>query len=255
MMRVLVTQADESGRLSAVLRARGAEVWNVPTIRIAPPDDWHEADEALKQWSSFGWVVFTSANTVRAVWERLKLLGVNADDSVPRVAAVGRATAATIQERGWPVDCVPAEYRGDALAAALVGSGPLRGVRVLFPKGDLAREVVPEALRSAGAEVVEIVVYRTVPADVDAAGLRSALCGGAADALTFTSPSTVTFFVRSVGANIWDAMPESVVVASIGPTTTAALKDSGRPPDCQAAEATVDALADAVMSALQEIKR
>jgi len=253
--RVLVTQ-PEPGRLAAALTARGADVWSVPTIRIAPPDDWRLADAALGAWTSFDWAIFTSGNAVRAVRARMEALGMRPSAlPQPRIAAVGAATAGAVDRVGWRVHGVPERYTGEALALALSEGGGLAGARVFVPRGDLARDLVPGALRAAGADVVEVTVYRTVPAEFDAAAVREALVGATVAAVTFMSPSAAMYFVRALGRDIWKKMLARVLVASIGPTTSAGLRKLGRPPDIEAPEATAETLADAVVAALEERAR
>ena len=250
-MRVLVTQAGRSGTLAAALRALGVDVWELPTISIVPPPDVRDADAALRAWDSYDWVVFTSANAVRAVAGRLDALAVLPRE-MPRLAAVGQAAAAAIGEAGWGPAWAPAEVGGEALAACMAEQTPLEGARVLFPKGNLARRTLPSVLRAAGAVVQEVIVYHTVPADVDGSAVRARLGEERIDAIAFTSPSAVEFFVQSVGEDIWQALPDPVVVASIGPTTSEALQKAGRAPDCIAPRPSMDALAEGIVNAVQE---
>ena len=252
-VRVLVTQGGTTGSLAALLRARGADVWELPMVRIEPPPDWRDADAALRTWDSYDWIVFTSANAVRAVAGRLAALDLARQGS-PRIAAVGPATGAALEKAGWTPVLVPKEHSGEALAALMVEREPLTGARVLFPRGNLARDVVPEALRSAGARVREVIVYETVPVEVDGPAVRARLAEEKIDAVAFTSPSAVESFVRSLGKDIWGALPSPLVVASIGPTTSQALREAGRAPDCSAPQATMDALADAVVRAVKETR-
>ena len=250
--RVIVTQAATVGRLASALRSRGADVWELPTIRIESPETWDDLDRALRQWGEFVWTVFTSANAVSPVSARLGQLDVARTG--PSVAVVGEATARAARAAGFDVRFVAQESSGSGLAAELAASSELKGASVLFPCSSIARSDLPDGLRAAGAEVLEVVAYRTLPAPLDGAWLRRAFADGSIGAITFTSPSTVEHFSRALGGRSLDeAIPDSVVVASIGPTTSRALADHGRSPDIVAPEPAADALADAVIHALEGV--
>jgi len=246
----MVTEASASGRVASALRRRGAEVWSLPTVEIVPPDDWDDVDAALADWARYDWAIFTSGNAVKAVTGRLKALGLPDAQPPPRIAVVGSATARLVESLGWRASVRPAERSAEGLVATIMEREPLDGKWVLFPKGNIAREVVPESLRRAGATVRETVVYRTVPAKTDAEAVRRRLRSGGAAAITFTSPSAAEFFVDALGRRIWVELPDSLVVASIGPTTSGKLRSLGRPPDVEATEPSAEALAEAVASAL-----
>ena len=243
--RVLVTQAADSGRLAGLLRTRGISVWELPTIRIETPEEWRDIDENLRRIASYDWIVFTSVNAVSVVSDRLETIG--CDRQVIKVAAVGKGTAQVLHEHKWNVDIIPTEFNGATLARELSQHTDLAGRRVLFPKGDIARPDLPDGLRSAGAIVTEVVVYRTLPADIDAGTVMNALHNGDVKVVTFTSPSTARYFASGLGVGLLtDVLSSSLRVVSIGPTTTSALRDLGRAPDREADEATMESLADAV---------
>jgi len=242
----MVTHGGGSTRLAEAFERRGAGVWNVPLIQIEAPADWSDADSALRDWGVYDWVVFTSGNAVTAVHERLAALGVPAIGRGPRIAVVGSTTGRLVESFGWQVALCPAEQRAVGLAREIVEGGQARGKRVLFPKGDIAREALPAALRAAGATVREVLVYRTVPAATDVEAVGERLRSGGVDAIAFSSPSAVRAFVDALGADIWNRLPPALVVASIGPTTSQALEQAGRRPDAQARSPNAEALAEAV---------
>ncbi len=252
MPRVLVTQPEGSSKLADALRSQGLDVWHVPTIAIEPISDWSEADAELREWTTFDWIVVTSAAVVPLVAERLLALGIEVGASPPLIAAVGDATGDALAQAGWEVDCMPETFGGEALAAELQGLTSLAGARVLFPKSRKARAVLPNALREACANVTEVAMYDTVPAAFDGTSVRETMVGGRIDAVAFASPSAARSFVSGVGAGIWDAAPASLVVACIGPTTSAAVREAGREPDCEPATASVEALASSIGHALQK---
>ncbi len=249
---VIVTRTRaQAATLAVPLEALGAEVVAFPVIEVVPPESWAEVDEAIRQIEEYDWVVFTSAN---AVAEFLNRAGsITGEDPVhalatPWVAAVGKATAKTLRSVGVEVDLVPDLATAEGLAAAFdeLGAGP--GWKVLIPRALEAREVLPESLREAGADVDVVAVYRTVPAEPDPA-VVDRLRVGEIDAVTFTSGSTVRHFIeRLTDADLDPAeQMERLTIASIGPVTTAALEKRGFSADVEAAEATMESLAAALV--------
>ncbi len=248
---VIVTRRhDQAASLAEPLEALGAEVVAFPVIDIVPPENWTPADEAARRIEDYDWVVFTSANAVAEFLNRAS--AVTGDEPVhvlakPWVAAVGKSTARTLEAIGVQVDLVPEDARAEGLATAFdeMGAGP--GWKVLIPRAEEAREVLPDALRASGAEVDVVVVYRTVPAEPDPAVVERLRAGGV-DAVTFTSGSTVRHFVERLADAGLDpsGQMEHLVVASIGPVTTRALEKRGFHADVEAAEATMGSLAAAL---------
>lgn len=216
--RFLVTRRPEqSGGLVALLREAGAEVREAPAIAVAGPEDASGLDAALQAVGAFDWVAFTSVNAVKAVAERLP-----AGASLPRLASVGPATSRAIEEAlGRPPDLVPeSEFRAEGLAAALVARG-VAGARVLLPLSDRARDTLESALRSAGAEVVRVVAYRTLAPPGAAEALAAALADGF-DMALFASPSAVENVVALLGERA-RGLPSAV----IGPVTEQAARAAG----------------------------
>lgn len=244
--RVVVTRADEQAdALCAALEAAGAEPLRCPTIRIAPPASFAEMDAAFERIADYHWVVFTSANGVRATLQRARELGAPLPrQSGPRVAAVGRVTAAALTERGVGVSFVPETEGSSALALTLP---EVRGLRVLLAQGDKADPILARVLRKRGAAQVDVLTayltHTVAPAGPALEELRNGL-----DAITFTSPSTVAGFV-SLGPD-WRGLVRRAVVATIGPTTTAAAMTSGIGVHAEARERTTAALVEAVSLAL-----
>ena len=243
--RIVVTRAaQQSGGLRERLEQQGAEVLLLPTIEIVPPESYTPLYDALRQAGDFDWLVVTSANAVRVMEERLTALGLGARSLAHlRCAAVGPSTAEVLRELGFAVDVVPERYVGEALADALADR--VRGQRVLLVRAAVARDVVPEALRAAGAEVAIVDAYRTV-VPADAAGRARAIFGAELlpDAVVFTSGSTVTHLLDVLrGAGL--AFPSQVECVSIGPVTSAALQDAGLVVAAEAETASLDGLIDA----------
>ncbi len=235
--RIVITRpADRAGRLAERLASLGAIPVVFPTIRIeaADPGPLVAAARAL---DGFDWVVFTSANGVEAFFARLADAGRHERDvSQRKVAAIGPVTARALRERGVEPVLVPDEYVAEAIVAAL---GDVRGLRFLLPRADIAREALADGLRERGALVTEVTAYRTVGADGPPPDLATA------DAVTFTSSSTVRHFVAS-GAR----MPQAKVIC-IGPVTAATARELGLEVSAVATEYTEDGLVEALEGAFR----
>ena len=221
--KIVVTRArTQAGKLAAALEALGAEVIEFPTIVIEPI----EACFDVASLSEFDWVVFTSSNGVQYFADLLERAGVPIGMRGAKVCAVGPATKAALEERGVAVDVVPEEFMAEGAISALekteVG---VAGRRVLLPRGELARDTLPEGLRDLGAEVKEIVVYRTVCPQVPAEA-KDALVAGQPHIVTFTSGSTARHYVEILGPTRIAALGK-LVYASIGPQTTQAAEEAG----------------------------
>lgn len=239
-LRIIVTRAPEgAAEFSQRLAALGAQPLEMSAIRIVPLEDPTPLDRAIARLSSYDWAIFTSQNGVSAFWQRLEALGLDGRALRPlRIAAIGPMTAAALQARGIKPDYVPGEFVAEAI---LAGIGDIAGQRILLPRADIARPVLAEGLRARGAIVDEIAAYRTLPAAgplPDPDRLRQA------DAITFTSSSTVRHFVQAVGG------PEALrglVVACIGPITAATCREMGLTPHIVAEEYTLEGLVQALV--------
>ena len=247
--RIVVTRArEQAGALSDALRANGAEVIVAPMIRIEPlgAEALAPLRAALEQLGRYRWVVFTSANTVRIVCDRLAEWGVSPSvfAGAP-VAAIGPATASALSEHGVQADVVPERFVAESVVEALAARGGLRGARVLLPRALEARDALPDGLRAFGAETEIIPVYRTVTAAGDGRALAADLLGGRVDAVTFTSSSTVRHFTELVGAEA--AGCGRFVTAAIGPVTAATARELGLDVAIEAEEYTVPGLVAALV--------
>ena len=248
--RIVITRAAEQAPdLVERLEAAGAAVTVLSAIRIEPPDNYAPLDGALADLDTYDWVLFTSVNGVRACWERLCAGGRDWRAlRRARVGAIGPATAAALETRHLHPDFVPAEYVAEGLLAEI---GNVAGQRILLPRTDIARETLAAELRLRGAEVNEVTAYRTVVAPPDAETLRRALVEERADAITFTSSSTVRGFVASVRESALGdpvALLEGVAIACIGPITAATARDEGLEPALTAEAYTMEGLTDALIA-------
>ncbi len=247
-LRVLVTRPRrQMSALSRLLAEYGAEPVEAPAIEIAPLNDAAELDAALAALGSFDWVVFTSVNGVDAVFERLAAQGRDARAfGAARVATIGLATAEALAQRGVAADYVPRTYTTAAVADGLSGLD-LRGKRVLLPRADIAPAALADALRERGAETTSIAAYRTLkPADADAQ-IREALGSGTIGAAAFTSSSTVQHLVEALDGDA--ELLDGVMIASIGPVTSAAARAAGLRVDVEAPVHTVPGLVEAMAAA------
>lgn len=247
--RVLVTRpAHQQGAFATMLRDEGAEPVRAAAIRIEPPDDPAPLTRAVAGARSYRWVVFTSANGVRAFFDEVARQGLDArvlGDA--RICAIGPATAESLAAHGIRPDVIPEEFRGEGAAEAVIEADPeLAGHRVLLPRAAVARMALPERLEEAGAEVDVVPAYQTLGAsEDDAIALRDAVHRRRVDVLTFTSPSTVREVANALGEHA-AAVTEGFVIACIGPITAQAARDRGWPvhvvPEDYTAEGLVGAL-------------
>jgi uroporphyrinogen III methyltransferase / synthase len=249
--RIVVTRSrEQAGELIEMLEERGAEAIAAPTIHIAPPEDVRPLDDAVANAGSFDWIIFASANAVDAFMSRLAATADVRSLSGVRICAVGPSTASRLLRYGVRADLTPAEYRAEALMDGLRGSGPLRGKRVLLPRADIGGEVLTDGLRQAGADVADVIAYRTTLAQGDGAEDRDIyrmLLDGQIDAVTFTSASTVRNFARIHGEDQAADLLGGTVVASIGPVTAEAAQQLGIATTVQPGRYTIPDLVDALV--------
>jgi uroporphyrinogen-III synthase len=248
---VALTRDDgPDGRFAAALAARGLEAFVLPTIAIRPGADGAYLDAALAGLAREDWLVFTSAHAVAAVVQRTSWnrLGAGAR---PRIGAVGAATAARLRESGAPPNLLADEPGARGLAAALARNERLDDVHVVWPRSERARPELAERLRASGARVTELVAYRTEPvASPRLADFQRLLSAARLAAITFLSPSSATDLAAALGASDLGLLAGRTLVASIGPTTSAALRTLQAPPQIEASRPALEALADALAASL-----
>ena len=248
--RIAVTRAAERAEgLASALRAEGAEVSICPTIAYAPPEDPAPLEAALRRLDRYDWIVFTSAAAVDALAEQ----GALPPPAHVRVAAVGKATAASIEARGGRVDLIPAEQNAEGLLAAL---HDVAGKRFLLPVADIARDTLAAGLRARGAVADMVIAYRTVPGP-GARELITLLCGRALDAILFSSPSTLRYLLDGmeqfgIDRSVARALLSGVALIAIGPTTAQALRDEGLPVAAQAPTPDTGGVLQALYDGLAE---
>ena len=245
-LTVLVPRArDQASQLSALLRARGAEPLEVPTIEIRPVVSTAELDRAVQDLAAgrHDWVVLTSVNGVAAVRARAEAAGRGPDVlGRARVAAVGPATEAALRDWGVVPDLVPEVATTVALGHAFPpGSGS-----VLLARADLANPELGVLLRARGWETTEVVAYHTVPVGTIDPAARRRLDGGEVDWVAFTASSTVEGFLRGYGG----PPPPGVRVAAIGPVTAGTARSAGIPVAATATDHTIGGLVEAIERAV-----
>jgi uroporphyrinogen III methyltransferase / synthase len=237
--RVVVTRASaQAGGLRARLAELGAEVLDVPALRVEPLDP-APLRRALGKITEFDWLVLTSQNAVSMLWEALRDTGRDARAlATCRIACVGRSTAEALLARGLAADVVPQRFVAEAVLEALAARADVRGMRVLYVAAEGAREVLPDGLRAMGCAVKVVRAYRTVADGAGAAPLRAALERGEVDVVTFASASAVNGYVDAVG----DVLARRAPAVSIGPVTSEAVRGAGMTLAAEADEATIAAL-------------
>ena len=244
--RIVITRARaQASVLREELSALGAEVIELPTIEIRPPDSWEPLDSAIRRLVEFQYLLATSANGVRSFLARLDACGrdVRALHGLT-IGAIGPATAAEFARTGVKVDLVPKEYVAEGLLAAL-GDRDLRGKAVLIPRAKVARDVVPRTLEERGARVEVVEAYRTVTPEIPPQELKR-LFTPPPDAITFTSSSTVANFAMLVGEDRLAEVLRGVAIASIGPITSQTLRKLGLSVTLEAEESTMAGLVAAL---------
>jgi len=225
--KIVVTRSrEQAGELVELLESLGAETIGAPMIRIIPPDDYGPLDRATSEAGTYDWIVFTSTNGVEAFMRRLKAGDADVRElKGVKLVAIGPATADHLAFHGVKADLAPVESRAEAVVQALREQGSLKGKKFLLPRADIAREVLADELRKAGAEVTEVTAYRTVLAEIEREGdpdIYRMLLEKRIDVVTFTSASTVKNFVKVFGAEQAPDLLRTTTVASIGPVTAEA---------------------------------
>jgi uroporphyrinogen III methyltransferase/synthase len=241
--RIVVTRTrEQAGELSKALRDLGADVIELPTIRIELPEDRLGFAEMVTHAHEYDWLVFTSPNGVEKFFEAFFATYDDARSlGNPRIAAIGAGTAAKIREYRFAVDLIPERFVAEGLIDAFKKES-VENLTMLWVKAEESREVVGEGLAALGAIVDECIAYRTVPETEDPTGAKAKLAEEGADLITFTSGSTVDHFF-ALGLD-W---PEACVAGSIGPVTSSTLRKHGMPPAFEANPHDIPGLVKAIL--------
>jgi uroporphyrinogen-III synthase len=253
-VRVLVGRArHQASALSAELRKHGATVIEIPFIEIRKPRSFKPLDSALKNLNTYDWLILTSVNGVEAMWERMEKLGLSFDRTRERrdyrIVAIGPATKKAMEQRGAGVDVVPKQYVAESVVRSL--KAKVKGQRVLLVRAKIARDVIPQELRRAGAHVDVVEAYETVVPQASRARLRQVMNNHRRrpHVVTFTSSSTVRNFVKLLAGKGGRRarQVDGILLASIGPVTSSTLCEFGLPVQIAAKEFTIPGLVAAVL--------
>lgn len=241
--RIVVTRTrSQAGALTGQLRGLGADVLELPTIRIEPPSDIRAFAELVQDSHAYDWIIFTSPNGVNAFFDLFyKLYDDAREIGAAKIAAIGPATAQRIKDFHLHVDLQPEEFVAEALVREFRKQGGVENLRILLARAEKARDVLPRELSAMGGIVDEGLAYCTVPETRDSNGARSRLAEEGADLITFTSSSTVENFM-ALGL----AWPPGMKVASIGPVTSKTARDLGLNVDAEARRHDIQGLVEAV---------
>ncbi len=245
--RVVVTRASAQAEgLRAALSELGAEVLDLPALRVETLDD-APLRAALARSADYEWIVFTSQNAVSIAWDALRAAGRDARSlSGVRVACVGRSTSEAQLARGIAADVVPERFVAEAVLQTMAERDDVRGARVLYVAAVGARDVLPNGLERLGATVDVVRAYRTIADGTASGALCAALTAGQVDAVTFASASAVRGYIDAVGETLSRRAP----AVTIGPVTTEAVRAAGIPFAAEAEEASIASLTAAVASSL-----
>jgi uroporphyrinogen-III synthase len=258
--RILVGRAQhQAGSLSSSLRSLGASVIEIPFIQIRKPQSFAPMDEALKNLKTYEWLILTSANGVDAMWQRLGKLRITRRHLKHlQIAAIGPATKKAIVKHGLKVKMVPEEYVAESVVRGL--RDKVNGKRVLLVRAKVARDVIPDSLRAAGAQVDVVEAYETVVPEKSKMRLRALFKSKERrpHVVTFTSSSTVRNFAELLGrtnsrvsraGKSAAAAFNNVQFASIGPVTSGTLRELQMPVAIEAREFTMGGLIRAIVLA------
>jgi uroporphyrinogen III methyltransferase / synthase len=241
--RIVVTRTrQQAGILTNQLRDLGADVLELPTIRIEPPSDLREFAEMVQNAHGYDWIIFTSPNGVTAFFDMFfKLYDDAREIGAVKIAAIGPATAQRVREYHLHINLQPDEFVAEAIVREFEKQGGVENLRILLARAEKARDVLPQQLSERGAIVDQGIAYRTMPEGRDITGARRRFLEEGAELITFTSSSTVENFL-ALGLP-W---PEGMGVASIGPITSKTARDHGLTVDVEARRHDIGGLVDAI---------
>ncbi len=249
--RILVTRAiGQSSQFRQLLENVGAEVIEMPTLEILPPDSWELLDRAIAQLQDYNWLILTSANAVESFFQRLHTHNLDSRSlSKLKIAVVGRKTAESLSQQGIIPDLIPPDFIADALAASFPDC---KGLKILFPRVQSGgREVLISELEQKGAKVNAVPAYESgCPKEIDELALRS-LQNHQIDILTFASSKTVKYFHQLLAQiespEVWMLWLSSVQIASIGTQTSNTCRELLGRVDIEATEFTLEGLKEAII--------
>jgi len=247
--RIVITRARaQASNLVSKLSRLGAFCIEIPTIKIAPPEDITPLKEAIEHIKNYDWLVFTSVNGVKYFFKTLFDMGkdVRALGHL-KFACIGPVTRERLKDYGIISDILPETYRAESVVDAFSATA-IKGKNVLLPRARKARTILPEELTKMGASVYEVVAYDTLPDTDEKKELISLLKNRKIDAVTFTSSSTVSNFMDLLDSEDKEGLLEDIVTASIGPITSETAQSLGIIPDIEAEEYTIQGVVDSLLA-------
>lgn len=243
--KIVVTRArEQASSLSKRLTNLGADILEIPSIKIIPPADYTPLDNALKNIAQYKWIIFTSVNGVKSFFQRLKNSGKDSRAVATNLfAVIGSETAHELAKHGIKADVLPLEYRAEGVIDALAGKFAI-GDKILIPRAKVAREILPVELHKAGAEVDVVTAYETVMEMDNKEVLIKELLNKNIDIITFTSSSTVTNLLVALGDQ--KDLLKNTTIAAIGPITAETCWQNNLEVAIIANEFTIPGLVDAI---------
>ncbi|MDP3260873.1 MAG: uroporphyrinogen-III C-methyltransferase [Thermodesulfovibrionales bacterium] len=250
--RVLVTREHAGG--FEPLEDLGAEMIEFPTIEIAPPENYDELDRAINKIEAYNWIIFTSGNGVKYFLKRMMEKDKDIRDLKGiKICAIGTKTAAEIKKYGIKVDLIPEEFNAEGLIEAFLKiqnsklkNQSLKGIKILLPRAEKAREIFPEKVRELGGEIDVPVTYRAVKPEMHGKRLKRFLKEGRISVATFTSASTFDNFMEIIGEDA-DELLRDVAIAVIGPVTAGAVEKAGLKVEIMPETATIEAMVEEII--------
>ncbi len=257
--KIVVTRTrEQASELVSLLEENGANCLEYSTINIKPVDDYRVLDDALKNISSYDWILFTSLNGVAYFFNRLFEQGMDSRSlGGPKLAVVGNATADELKKYGLVADLIPEIFTGEGLAQALLEK-KVSAQKILLPRAEIAQEILPQTLTENGALVTIAPVYKNVPTKGRKEELREELTSGDIDLLTFTSSSTVTNFLTMIDPASTEELHEllkNTRIAAIGPVTAKTVEENGLTVDIQPERYTIADMVNAIVAYYQDSKQ
>ncbi len=249
--KIIVTRTrEQASELVVGLEDFGANCLEYSTIHIKPVANYNILDNELERLNEYHWILFTSLNGVKYFFDHLYSIGMDARDlKGTDLAVVGKSTADFLLNYGLNADLIPSTFTGEGLAESLLDQG-VEGRNILIPRALQAREILPETLRGAGAQVTVAPVYENCPAAGDKESLREELKNGEVEMVTFTSSSTVRNFLAMIDAENQEELQQllsGIKIAAIGPITAKTITDNGLQVDVQPKEYTIAGLIEAIV--------
>ncbi len=249
--KIIVTRTrGQASELVAGLEEYGADCLEYSTIHIQPVASYDILDSELERLDEYHWIIFTSLNGVKYFFEHLYSKGMDARDlKGVDLAVVGKSTADYLLRYGLNADLIPSTFTGEGLAESLLDQG-IEGRNILIPRALHGREILPETLRGAGAQVTIAPVYENCPADGDKESLREELRNGSVEMITFTSSSTVRNFLAMIDAENQEELQKilaGIKIAAIGSITAKTVTDNGLEVDVQPEEFTIPELIQSIV--------